>query len=86
MYTYMKENMKELKSHENDTGSTQVQIAALKQDIDRLNEHFKAFPKDYNSKIGLMKKVGQMKRLLDYLQRKDKALYEQVKERLEIRG
>lgn len=73
------------KKHAQDTGSIEVQVASLTHDIKRLTEHFKAFPKDINSKRGLMEKVSRRKSFLQYLERKDKAMHQRVIEQLEIR-
>jgi len=87
MVDTQKETMtKEFQKHAKDTGSIEVQVASLTSDIDRLTAHFKAFPKDYNSKRGLMQKVGRRKQFLSYLKRKNDALYAKLLERLDIRG
>lgn len=57
--------------HETDTGSPEVQIAILTVRINELNEHLKVHRNDKHSQRGLLKMVGQRRRLLDYLQRKD---------------
>lgn len=54
-----------------DTGSTEVQVALLTRRITELTEHLRAHPKDHHSRRGLLKLVGQRRRFLDYLQRKD---------------
>jgi small subunit ribosomal protein S15 len=54
-----------------DTGSPQVQIALLTRRIEQLTEHLRTHPKDHYSRRGLLKLVGQRRRFLDYLQRKD---------------
>jgi small subunit ribosomal protein S15 len=71
--------------HESDTGSSEVQIALLSDRIGYLTEHFKTHVKDHHSERGLIKLVGQRRRLLDYLKRKDAARYRQVIDRLGIR-
>ena len=58
-------------STEADTGSTKVQVALLTQRINDLTEHLRAHPKDHYSRRGLLKLVGQRRRFLNYLQRKD---------------
>jgi len=73
------------KLHENDTGSPEVQIAILSTRINYLTEHFKIHQKDHHSRRGLLKLVSQRRKLLDYLKKSDKARYEKVIERLEIR-
>jgi small subunit ribosomal protein S15 len=76
----------EFKTHPNDTGSPEVQIALLTRRIQYLTEHFKAFKKDYHSRRGLLKLVGRRRRLLEYLKGKDIARYRQLVERLGLRG
>ena len=64
--------------HEGDTGSAEVQIALLTERIKELTEHLRAFPKDNQSRRGLLKLVGQRRRLLAYLIKKDNARYRAV--------
>ena len=71
--------------HETDTGSPEVQIALLSDRIGYLTEHFKTHAKDHHSRRGLLKLVGQRRRLLDYLKRIDFQRYKTVIERLNIR-
>lgn len=73
------------KKHEGDTGSPEVQIAILSERITYLTEHFKVHKKDHHSRRGLLKLVGQRRRMLDYLKSKDLNRYKQVIERLGIR-
>jgi small subunit ribosomal protein S15 len=73
------------KLHEKDTGSPEVQIALLTERITYLTEHFKVHKKDHHSRRGLLKIVGQRRRLLDYLKSKDVSRYKTVIERLGIR-
>ena len=68
-----------------DTGSPEVQIALLTERIKGLTEHLKAFPKDNHSRRGLLKLVGQRRRLLAYLVKKDSARYRAVIARLGLR-
>ncbi len=75
----------EYRQHENDTGSPEVQIALLSQRIVYLTEHFKVHKKDHHSRRGLLKLVGQRRRLLDYLKRSDVERYRKVIESLGIR-
>lgn len=70
---------------EGDTGSPEVQIAILTARITYLTDHFKTHAKDHHSRRGLLKLVGQRRRLLDYLKRKDVARYKTVIEQLGIR-
>jgi small subunit ribosomal protein S15 len=71
--------------HDTDTGSPEVQVALLTNRIQYLTEHFKVHRKDHHSRRGLLKLVGQRRRLLDYLKRRDFAGYKGVIERLGIR-
>ena len=71
--------------HESDTGSTDVQVALLTQRINELTEHFKTHTKDHHGRRGLLKMVGQRRRLLDYLKRRDGSRYRQLIERLGLR-
>ncbi|MDY0384649.1 30S ribosomal protein S15 [Trichlorobacter sp.] len=73
------------KKHEGDTGSPEVQIAILSERITYLTEHFKMHKKDHHSRRGLLKLVGQRRRMLDYLKSKDLGRYKVVIERLGIR-
>lgn len=75
----------EYRQHENDTGSPEVQIALLSQRIVYLTEHFKVHKKDHHSRRGLLKLVGQRRRMLDYLKRSDVERYRKVIESLGIR-
>ena len=69
----------------NDTGSPEVQVAILTARIQELTEHLKANPKDHHSRRGLLKMVGQRRRLLDYLKKIDIERYRSLIERLGIR-
>lgn len=80
-----KEIISSFQSHENDTGSPEVQIALLSARIRYLTDHFKAHKKDHHSRRGLLKIVGQRRRLLDYLKKKDIERYRSVIQRLGIR-
>jgi small subunit ribosomal protein S15 len=73
------------KTHSADTGSPEVQVALLSERINYLTEHFKAHAKDHHSRRGLLKLVGQRRRLLDYLKRKDTDRYGELIRRLGIR-
>ncbi|OKH28839.1 30S ribosomal protein S15 [Chroogloeocystis siderophila] len=72
--------------HETDTGSSAVQIAMLTERINRLSEHLKSNQKDHSSRRGLLKLIGQRKRLLSYLQTEDREQYQNLISRLGIRG
>jgi small subunit ribosomal protein S15 len=71
--------------HEGDTGSPEVQIALLTERIRGLTEHLRSFPKDNHSRRGLLKLVGQRRRLLAYLMRNDNDRYRAVISRLGLR-
>ena len=71
--------------HIKDTGSSYVQIAVLTERINSLGSHFKSHVKDHHSRRGLLKLVGQRRRLLDYLKRKDSDRYAELIKRLGIR-
>ena len=73
------------KTHEGDTGSPEVQIALLSERINYLTEHFKVHKKDHSSRRGLLKLVGQRRRLLDYLKTKNVDRYRTLIDRLGIR-
>jgi small subunit ribosomal protein S15 len=73
------------KRHDSDTGSPEVQIAILTERITYLTEHFKVHKKDHHSRRGLLKIVGQRRRLLDYLKKKDVERYRIIIEKLGIR-
>jgi len=73
------------KTHEGDTGSPEVQIALLSERITYLTEHFRTHAKDHHSRRGLLKIVGQRRRLLDYLKGKDVERYRTVIKELGIR-
>ena len=73
------------KIHETDTGSPEVQIALLSGRISYLTEHFKIHKKDHHSPRGLLKLVGQRRRLLNYLKTKDMERYKAIIDKLGIR-
>lgn len=73
------------RTHDSDTGSPEVQVALLSERIAYLTEHFKAHAKDHHSRRGLLKLVGQRRRLLDYLKGKDTDRYADLIKRLGIR-
>ncbi|MCI9040654.1 30S ribosomal protein S15 [Dubosiella newyorkensis] len=77
--------MKEFARHEGDTGSPEVQVAVLTEQINRLTEHFKEHKHDYHSMRGLMKMVGRRKKLLAYLKRIDNERYKTLIARLGLR-
>lgn len=73
------------KTHDSDTGSPEVQVALLSERISYLTEHFKTHVKDHHSRRGLLKLVGQRRRLLDYLKGKDTDRYAALISKLGIR-
>lgn len=80
-----KEVIQEYKVHEKDTGSPEVQVAILTERINNLTMHFKTHKKDHHSRRGLLKLVGQRKRILNYLQRIDINRYRNLIGRLNLR-
>jgi small subunit ribosomal protein S15 len=77
--------VKEYGRSEKDTGATEVQIALLTERIQQLTEHFKTHTKDHASRRGLLKLVGQRRRLLKYLSRKDLNRYREILAKLNLR-
>lgn len=77
--------IEQFRLHQTDTGSPEVQVALLSQRIDHLTEHFKIHVKDHHSRRGLLKLVGQRRRLLDYLKDNDFERYQSLIQRLGIR-
>ena len=75
----------EYRVHSTDTGSPEVQVALLSERISYLTEHFKVHAKDHHSRRGLLKLVGQRRRLLDYLKREDSPRYKSLIQRLGLR-
>ena len=73
------------RTHDSDTGSPEVQVAILSDRINYLTEHFKIHAKDHHSRRGLLKLVGQRRRLLDYLKSKDSNRYAELIRRIGIR-
>ncbi len=71
--------------HPQDSGSPEVQIAILTERINQLITHFQTHKKDFHSRRGLMKLVGQRKRLLEYLKKNDRSRYEKLIHKLNIR-
>ena len=80
------EIMTEYQVHETDTGSAEVQIAMMTERINRLSAHLKVNQKDHASRRGLLTIIGQRKRLLAYIQKKDQQNYQNLIRRLGIRG
>ncbi|HHE76537.1 MAG TPA: 30S ribosomal protein S15 [Candidatus Parcubacteria bacterium] len=70
--------IKKYKIHESDTGSSEVQIALLSEEIKRLLAHLKKHPKDFHSKRGLLKMVSKRRKLLGYLKQEDEKKYSEI--------
>ncbi len=79
------ETIEKYKTHDTDTGSPEVQVALLTDRINTLTEHFKVHKKDFHSRRGLLKLVGQRRKLLDYLKKKDLERYRQLIKSLGLR-
>lgn len=79
------ELINEYKTHESDTGSPEVQIAVLTEEINNLNEHLRTHKKDHHSRRGLLKMVGRRRNLLTYLRNKDVQRYRELINRLGLR-
>lgn len=77
--------IQKFKTHEKDTGSPEVQVALLTARIVELGDHFKVHSKDHHSRRGLLKMVGQRRRLLEYLKRKNIDRYRKLIEELGLR-
>jgi small subunit ribosomal protein S15 len=75
----------EYKTHDNDTGSPEVQIALLTERINQLRGHFDVHKKDHSSRRGLLKLVSRRNQLLKYLTREDRSRYQQIIGRLGLR-
>jgi len=73
------------KIHDKDTGSSKVQIALLTKRINGLTGHFKIHPKDHHSRRGLLKMVGQRRRFLNYIKRRDPSQYKTLIQELGLR-
>lgn len=72
------------KVHATDTGSSQVQIAILTEEIKKLAEHLKAHKQDHSSRRGLLKKVGERRKLLKYLQKEDENAFNDLAQKLKL--
>jgi small subunit ribosomal protein S15 len=73
------------KVHDNDTGSTQVQVAILTEEITQLTDHLKRHKHDHSSRRGLLKKVGERRRLLKYLQKEDENAFSELAKKLKLK-
>jgi len=83
--TNKSEIIKKFATHQNDTGSADVQVALLTQRINELTGHLKTHAKDFSTKRGLLKLVGQRKRLLRYIERQSSDTYKKLIEQLNLR-
>ncbi|GGC90059.1 30S ribosomal protein S15 [Thalassobacillus devorans] len=79
------EIINEYKTHDNDTGSPEVQIAVLTEQITSLNEHLRTHKKDHHSRRGLLKMVGKRRNLLNYLRKNDVTRYRELIKSLGLR-
>lgn len=79
------EIIEEFKTHENDTGSTEVQVAILTEEIETLNDHLRVHKRDHHSRRGLFKMVGRRRNLLNYLRKKDVTRYRELIQKLGLR-
>lgn len=77
--------IKKFQTHAGDTGSTEVQIAILTAEIEELASHLKLHHKDHSSRRGLLRKVGERRKLLKYLQRENAASYEDLVVKLKLK-
>jgi len=77
--------LQEYATNEGDTGSPEVQVALLSERIKNLTEHLQTHKKDFHSRRGLLVMVGQRRRLLDYVKRKDQVRYDTLIQRLGLR-
>jgi len=76
---------KQFQLHENDSGSSEVQVALLTRRIEDLTQHLKTHKKDRSSRYGLIKMVSARRKLLNYLKTKDEARYQEIVNRLKLR-
>ena len=77
--------IKKFQSHESDTGSPQVQIAILSEEIKELTKHLQEHRKDHSSRRGLLKKVSERRKLLKYLQKEDEGAFKNLAEKLKLK-
>lgn len=77
--------IKKFATHENDTGSSEVQIALLTEEIKNLTDHLKTHKKDFSSRRGLLRKVSERRKLLKYLQRENPESFEELVKKLKLK-
>jgi len=77
--------IKKFATHENDTGSSEVQIALLTEEIKNLTDHLKTHKKDFSSRRGLLRKVSERRKLLKYLQRENQESFDELVKKLKLK-
>lgn len=77
--------IKKFQQHQDDTGSSEVQIAILSAEIDELSGHLKTHPKDHSSRRGLLRKVGERRRLLRYLKKENMVAHDELAKKLKLK-
>lgn len=77
--------IKKFRTHDTDTGSSEVQIAILTEEIKQLTEHLKIHRKDFSSRRGLLRKVAERRRLLNYLRRENPKSFQELTKRLKLK-
>lgn len=77
--------IKKFQTHEGDTGSSEVQIAILSTEIDELVEHLKIHHKDHSSRRGLLRKVGERRRLMRYLKKENSVSHDELMKKLKLK-
>lgn len=77
--------IEKFKVHEKDTGSSEIQIAILTYEIRKLAEHLRLHRKDHSSRRGLMRKIGERRRLLGYLKKENQKSWEEIMKKLKIK-
>jgi len=77
--------IKKYQTHEGDTGSSEVQIAILTSEIEELVTHLKIHAKDHSSRRGLLRKIGERRRLMRYLKKENPASYDELMKKLKIK-
>ena len=77
--------IRKFQTHKDDTGSPEVQIAILTEEINQLSDHLKTHRKDFHSRRGLLQKVGNRRRLLRYLEAEDAKRFEKLTDKLKIK-
>lgn len=78
--------IKKFKTHEADTGSAEVQVAILTEEINQLSDHLKSHVKDFSSRRGLLRKIGQRRHLLQFLMKENLKSYEDLTKKLKIKA